>query len=134
MTDFEDLYQRYVDPVFRFVLHRVGRRDLAEDITAEVFLSLHRNLDHIDATQLPGWLFTVGKNMITDHWRRKAVEQRYAEQIAADPTSDVGPPDPWLFENKALKPIHRTCLMLRYIHGMERDEISRRTGLTENQV
>ena len=35
---------------------------------------------------------------------------------------------------KALKPIHRACLILRYVHGMERSEIATRLGLSETQV
>jgi DNA-directed RNA polymerase specialized sigma24 family protein len=33
-----------------------------------------------------------------------------------------------------LKPIHRTCLILRYVYDMERAEIAVRVGLTENQI
>ena len=133
MTDFEEVYREYSAPVFRFLLQRLGRRDLAEDFCAEVFLALHRNWNEIEQAQLPGWLFTVGRNLVTDYWRHRAVEQRYADQLAA--TSPVEDPrDPWLFENKALKPIHRVCLILRYVHGMEREEICLRTGLTDNQV
>jgi RNA polymerase sigma-70 factor (ECF subfamily) len=40
----------------------------------------------------------------------------------------------WLRESKSLKPVHRACLILRYVHGMNRDEIARRLGLTETQV
>ena len=40
----------------------------------------------------------------------------------------------WLAETKALKPIHRAVLILRYVHGMDRTEIGRRLRLTENQV
>jgi RNA polymerase sigma-70 factor (ECF subfamily) len=36
--------------------------------------------------------------------------------------------------NPALKPIHRLCIVLRYVHGMTREEIGRKAGLTENQV
>ena len=30
--------------------------------------------------------------------------------------------------------MHRACLILRYVHGMTREEISRRLALTDNQV
>jgi len=33
-----------------------------------------------------------------------------------------------------LKPIHRVCLVLRYQHGLTREEIGRRLGLTDTQV
>ena len=34
----------------------------------------------------------------------------------------------------SLKPVHRACILLRYLHGMSRREIAARTGLDENQV
>jgi RNA polymerase sigma-70 factor (ECF subfamily) len=134
MTEFEEVYRQYCGPVFRFLLQRLGRRELAEDLTAEVFLALYRSWSEVEPARLPGWLYAVGKNLVTDYWRHCAVQQRHAEQLDREPFSEVDPPDPWLFENKALKPIHRVCLILRYVHGMEREEISRRTGLTDNQV
>jgi RNA polymerase sigma-70 factor, ECF subfamily len=133
MREFEAVYRAFVDAVFRFLLQRVGRRDIAEDLTSEVFLNLHRNWDQIDADQLPGWLFTTGKNLAIDYWRHQAVERRHAAQLPEEPVAEP-PFDPSLFENKALKPVHRVCLVLRYVHGMERDEICQRTGLTDNQV
>ena len=39
MDEFEEVYREQVDPVFRFVLKCVGCRDVAEDITSELFLS-----------------------------------------------------------------------------------------------
>jgi RNA polymerase sigma-70 factor (ECF subfamily) len=30
--------------------------------------------------------------------------------------------------------VHRACLILRYVHGLERTAIAARLGLTENQV
>ncbi len=41
----------------------------------------------------------------------------------------------WLIEScKDLKPVHRACLLLRFVHGMTRAEIAVELGLTENQV
>jgi RNA polymerase sigma-70 factor (ECF subfamily) len=40
----------------------------------------------------------------------------------------------WMFECADLKPIHRTCIVLRFVHGMTRAEIAEATELTETQV
>jgi DNA-directed RNA polymerase specialized sigma24 family protein len=40
----------------------------------------------------------------------------------------------WMFECEDLKPVHRTCLILRYVHGLGRAEIASTTGLSEMQV
>lgn len=133
----ESAYRRHAAAVFRFALRCVGRRDLAEDLTSEAFLALHRNLDSVDLGQLPSWLFKVVKNRAIDHWRRLGTEKRYLElapdadhqPAALDTGAALG-----LLSSKALKPVHRICLVLRYVHGMTRAEVATRTGLTEMQV
>ena len=134
MGTFEDIYATHAAAVFRYSLKCVGRKDVAEDIMSEVFLALHRNLPVIDTSQLPGWLFAVAKHRAVDYWRREQVEHRYRETLplvapAWEPTIVT-----WLHETKALKPVHRACLILRYVHDMDRAEIARRLRLTENQV
>jgi RNA polymerase sigma-70 factor (ECF subfamily) len=131
---FADLYRQHVRSVYRFALHCVSRNDLAEDLTSEAFLALYRNIDRIDASQLPAWLLTVVRNRARDHWRRQLVEQRYAESVDATPAAEEPALERWLLESPALKPVHRTCLMLRYVYGMTRAEIAAKTGFTEMQV
>lgn len=135
MATFEELYHQHVQAVFRFALSVAGRRELAEDLTSEAFLALHRNLESIDQAQLPGWLLTVVRNRARDWWRRQAVEQRYAERLVKPRPNVAAPPiERWILESGDLKPIHRSCVMLRYVYGMTRAEIARQTGLSETQV
>lgn len=134
METFEEVYQQYVQQVYRFAYQRVGRRDVAEDITSETFLKLHQNWAAIDISQLPNWLFTVARNAASGYWRRYAVEQRYLAKLDEPVSTEHESPPGWLFENPALKPVHRLCLIYRYVHDLDRSEIARRTGLTENQV
>ena len=133
MGSFEEIYRRHAQSVFRFAMRCVSRRDVAEDLTSEAFLALYRNLDQIDESQLPAWLLTVVRNRARDYWRRQAVEQRYLETVAP-PVADTPPLERWILDSPALKPIHRTCLMLRYVHGMSRAEIAAAMGLSETQV
>src|SRR5262245_49401407 len=130
MKSFEELYRQHVQSVFRFAMRCVSRRDVAEDLTSEAFLALYRNLDAIDPSQLPGWLLTVVRNRARDHWRRQVVEQRYLESLEP-PVVDPPPLERWILESPGLKPVHRTCLMLRYVHGMTRAEIAAKTGMSE---
>jgi RNA polymerase sigma-70 factor (ECF subfamily) len=138
MSEFDDIYGKHAAAVFRYALKCVGRRDVAEDITSEVFLALHRNMSAVDVRQLPGWLFAVAKNKAIDYWRRTQLEQRYLDALSA--SSAVTEPtwepslETWLGQTNALKPIHRACLILRYVHAMDRVGIARTLGLTGNQV
>jgi RNA polymerase sigma-70 factor, ECF subfamily len=134
MGEFDDIYAKYGAAVFRYSLKHVGRRDVAEDITSEVFLELHRNISNIQISQLPAWLFTVAKNRAIDYWRRSEVEQRYLQTLPAAETTWEPSLESWLRGTKTLKSVHRACLILRYVHGMSRAEIGRELGLSENQV
>src|SRR5437870_4702242 len=121
MGSFEDVYRQHVQAVHRFALSVAGRKETAEDLTSEAFLALFRNFDGIDQAQLAGWLLTVVRNRARDLWRHQAVEQRYSEQLTAAPVGEAPMLEHWLLE---LKPVHRTCLILRYVHGMTRAEIA----------
>lgn len=133
MSGFEEIYEQHFGPVFRFALHCVGRRELAEDLTSEAFLALYQHWSEIDPGQLPGWLITVVKNRAVDHWRRTSREELYADSPTegAEFDSRLGA---FLLDSKALKPVHRVCLTLRYVHGFTREEIAKRLGMTDNQV
>jgi RNA polymerase sigma-70 factor, ECF subfamily len=131
---FEDLYRQHVQAVFRFAMRVVGRKEAAEDLTSEAFLALYRNMGSIDQSQLPGWLLTVVRNRARDLWRHQAVEERYAQQPASSTAAAPDSLEQWILDSPDLRPIHRTCLMLRYVHGMTRAEIASRTGLRESQV
>lgn len=74
------------------------------------------------------------RNRARDVWRHQEVEQRYAQDVARRPASETPELERWIFENADLKPVHRTCIMLRYVHGMARAEIAATVGLTDTQV
>jgi RNA polymerase sigma-70 factor, ECF subfamily len=134
MSEFDEVYRAHVQAVYRFALRCVSDRALAEDLTAEAFLELYRRRGRIDESRLPAWLLTVVRNRARDHWRRQQVERRYLSQVLAPAAGDPPGLADWILESADLKAVHRTCLMLRYVHGMTRSEIARATGLGEMQV
>jgi RNA polymerase sigma-70 factor (ECF subfamily) len=134
VEEFERVYRVHRDLVFRQALRVAGRRDIAEEITGDAFVALFEHRANVTSAMLPGWLITFVKRRAIDYWRHRDVEQRY-EAMADDEAQD--PPETaefWLAHVKALKPIHRACLLLRYVHGMDRAEIAARLGLSETQV
>jgi RNA polymerase sigma-70 factor (ECF subfamily) len=134
MQRFEAVYSQYRDLVFRFAIHCVGRREIAEEIAADAFLRLHQNWSAIDRDKLPAWLLTVVKNRAADHWRRVSLEKRYMLDERPTERLHFQEPATGLFENQALKPVHRICLVLRYVQEMTLAEIAAYLGLSEVQV
>ena len=133
MKSFESTYIKHRDAVLRFAIQCAGRREVAEELAAEAFLELHRNWDAIDVANVPSWLFTIIKNRAADYWRRQQLEQRY---LASGTGAGQRPRHEkvGLFEDPGLKPVHRICLTLRYVHEMSLAEIAARMGLKEVQV
>ncbi|MFA5891816.1 MAG: sigma-70 family RNA polymerase sigma factor [Actinomycetota bacterium] len=69
---FADLYDRYVDRVYRFVLYRVsGDVALAEDITSEVFVRALRKIKGFtwQGRDIGAWLVTIARNLVLDHFK-----------------------------------------------------------------
>jgi RNA polymerase sigma-70 factor, ECF subfamily len=134
MESYETVYRRHCNTVFRFASQCVGRRDIAEELTAEAFLELHRHWKEIDTGRLPSWLFTVVKNRAADHWRRMELERRHFASEPEPVTHGTPQEMDGLFDSEVLKPIHKICLTLRYVHEMSQAEIATRLGLNETQV
>jgi RNA polymerase sigma-70 factor (ECF subfamily) len=135
METFDDVYRRHLPVVLRAAARVVGRRDVAEEITADAFLELYRQFDRIDLERLPGWLLTVVRNRGIDYWRKQQNERLLVHDAPAHevtPEPELVPVN--LFGHEALKPVHRICLVLRYEHGLSRGEIAKRLGLTDTQV
>src|SRR5919107_5752937 len=115
MSGFEDVYRQHLNAVFRYAVRVVGRRDVAEELTSDAFIALWRTFHTIEASQLPGWLFTVVRSRATDYWRRAIVEQPYLAGLDRDRIAN-GPPEAFrdcLDAAPALKPLHRSVLVLR---------------------
>jgi RNA polymerase sigma-70 factor (ECF subfamily) len=134
MQGIELVYNQHRDAVLRYAVRCVGRREIAEEITSDAFLQLHQNWTAIDTEKLPGWLLTVVKNRAADYWRRAALEKRYVSEERPSHVQRAGERWIGLFENGALKPVHRICLTLRYVQEMTVAEIASYLGLSQVQV
>ena len=72
---FSLIVRAYEQPVYNYVVRLVGNRDLAEDLTQEVFLRVYQGLPGFSLRSLfTTWLFQVTKNRVLDELR--AIERR----------------------------------------------------------
>jgi RNA polymerase sigma-70 factor (ECF subfamily) len=69
----EALYQRYAQPVYRYIYYRVSTAADAEDLTAEVFIKVVEGLPSYRITGAPfeAWLYRIASARVIDHRRRK---------------------------------------------------------------
>lgn len=82
---FAELYDRYVDRVYRFVLYRVsGDVGLAEDITSEVFVRALRKIRGFtwQGRDVGAWFLTIARNLVLDHFKSGRFR---LEKLGVDP-------------------------------------------------
>lgn len=80
---FSLIVRAYERPVYNYVLRLVGNRDLAEDLTQEVFLRVYQGLPGFSLrSRFTTWLFQVTKNRVLDELR--AMERRPRSVVAID--------------------------------------------------
>jgi RNA polymerase sigma-70 factor (ECF subfamily) len=74
---FAELYESNFERVYAYVARRVGNRDAAQDVTAEVFHSALANLGSYQWRGVPfaAWLLRIAANALSDRWHRAAREQ-----------------------------------------------------------
>jgi RNA polymerase sigma-70 factor, ECF subfamily len=88
---FGQLYDRYAGQIYRFVRARVRDEGLAEDITAEVFLSALRNIKSYQDQGRPFscWLYRIAVNAVASHYRSQRSPLPIEEQLdLASPRPD----------------------------------------------
>jgi RNA polymerase sigma-70 factor (ECF subfamily) len=73
---FAALYERNFDRVYAYIARRVGDRDAAEDLTAEVFHHALASLPRFEWRGVPfaAWLLRIAANAMADRWQRLSRE------------------------------------------------------------
>jgi RNA polymerase sigma-70 factor (ECF subfamily) len=135
--------------VFNVAYKFVGRHDLAEDLTQDVFLKLYKSLDTFDRrANFQTWLVSVSRNLCIDHYRSVRKER---EAIARDvDPADLAPVAPGRSAHAALEhrdrvellrialdklaPTLRSAVLLRDIQELSYQEIADRLDLPEGTV
>jgi RNA polymerase sigma-70 factor, ECF subfamily len=86
---FEELMLRYQNRLMSLLSHLIGQRDLAEDLTQEVFLRVYRaRKRYVPGAKFSTWLFTIAGNVASNALRSKS---RRREVHLAPRTSDSAP-------------------------------------------
>lgn len=142
---FGQLYDAYMERIYRFVYFRVEDQQTAEDITSQVFLKAWSNLDRFSFNRTPylAWLYTIAHNAVIDHYRTRKVtaalddvqlsQQDHAEAVENDIDLTA--------EMKSIKNAlqmltddQQKVLTLKFIEGMSNNEIARHLGKREGAI
>ncbi len=70
---FSQIYDQYIDKIYRFVYLKVGGQEIAEDITSKVFTKGWEAFQgSTEGIKNPGaFLYQIARNAVVDHYRAK---------------------------------------------------------------
>ncbi len=127
---FGQIYDLYVDAVYRYLYYRVGSPTLAEDLTSETFLRALRRIDSFSwqGKDIGAWFVTIARNLVSDHFKssRFRLEVPTGDILDAD-RADGGIEDvvvdrlesaELLKAVRELKPEQQECIVLRFLQGL----------------
>ena len=148
--------QKYSDALYAYTIVRVNDSGLAEDLVQETFLSAWKNRASFkgEASE-KNWLYTICKNKIIDHYRKKASSIiRRAEVDTSDDyfneaehwTKESEPND-WGIDykqpvetkefysilelcKKKLQDMQQSVFVMKFMEGIETDEICKVLNIT----
>src|SRR6187431_1259664 len=93
----EEIVRLHRRKVFNIAYKFVGKHDLAEDLTQDIFLKLYRSLDTFDRrANFQTWLISVSRNLCIDHYRsvrkeRETINRDIDPSTLTPPSADQGP-------------------------------------------
>lgn len=146
MAAFSDLFERYYDVVFRYVLFRMNDRTLAEDITQETFVRALRRIGSVtyQGRDIAAWFVTIARNLIFDHVKssRYKLESTTADMVDLSPSTsgpeqqviDGATHDELLRCVQKLNPDQQECIQLRFLQGLSVAETARIMERNEGAV
>ena len=91
---FGELYDRYSARIYRFVRSRIHDDGLAEDVTADVFMSALRGIRNYQDQGRPFscWLYRIAANAVASHYRNRRPQLSLDDAIAL-PALEMDPAD-----------------------------------------
>jgi RNA polymerase sigma-70 factor, ECF subfamily len=138
---FEHLYRRYVNDVYRFCLRRLDSETDAADATSAVFTRALSSIKSCQAHSFRPWLFTIARNVVTDHYR--AARQTHALDESLEIADLASGPEELAIqgdERRSLAAVlarltdeQRSIIELR-LAGLSANEIASALGKSRNAI
>jgi RNA polymerase sigma-70 factor, ECF subfamily len=140
-----ELYEAYADRIFRYFTYRVDSRQVAEDLTGEVFVRFIEGLPNYEYRTSPllAWLYQIAHARLVDHYRQSQ-KSRYNTNIEDITISTDEDLDTKLMLNynqqrvraaiKQLTEEQQQVILLRFIEGLNVQETADTMGKTTGSI
>lgn len=75
-TAMAEFFDTYFDLIFNRVHNLIRNRQVAEDLTQDIFLKIHKGLPRFDTDKkLQPWVATILNNHLRDYWRSQSTNR-----------------------------------------------------------
>ena len=137
------LYRRHYDAIFKYCVHRLFDRHLAEDITSQVFLKVVEKFEFFegDEQQFHNWLYRIAINAVNSHLRKTARRKsllKVACERANNKADNCAQSSEKLAVLKSallsIKPRYQTIITLRFFENLKLTEITEVLGSNPGTV
>lgn len=135
-----EIFDTYYPVLYRYIYHHIHHRQIAEDLTAEVFTRMLEQLANGagPAQYLRAWLYRVAYNIVVDQSRRQVHRNHdpLDERTALADGDVERQAEKSIDRDRAraalgqLTPDQRTVLILKYLEGYGNRELARMMGTT----
>jgi len=72
LSEFRKIYEKWLNPVYRYCYFRVGNKKDAEDLTSQTFLKAYEGLpSYRHQGYFSAWLFSIARARMTDFYRKR---------------------------------------------------------------
>lgn len=145
IKSFEDLVSKYEIVVMRFIYSMIKDKQISEDITQEVFITVYNKLYTFDSKyKFYSWILRIAKNKCIDHIRKYSkINETNIDETLGISSKEISPEN--IIEFKETKEIIRRyisslgeldkqIIMLRYSSNVTFSEISKILDISESSV
>jgi RNA polymerase sigma-70 factor (ECF subfamily) len=137
------LYNHYFERLYRFIYYRVGHKEVAEDLTEDVFIKIFKGIGNLQQTAaFEGWLFQIARNQVIDHYRSKKnlvpldeVENTLEYETNIIDIVNLQTEQKLLIKIiKELSPEQQTVIKLKFLEDLENETIAEIMNKTEGAI
>ena len=140
---YQELYDRYFEPIYSYVYYHCGSREQAEDITAATFQRGLEDLPNFQWRGIPysAWLYRVAGNLLSRDRRRPAWLELQDSVYSGDEPDEPEALVLQMDENSRLQAAiqslpadQRQAVLLRFFAGMRNKEVGKVMNRSEGAV
>lgn len=145
--DFENIYIKYSDKIYRYIYLNTYDPYLSEDITSETFLRIWKSWKTIKHDFMQALLYRTAKNILIDNYRKHKngkkvsletiVEQGLEPSYDEDLVEKITSSDNIKKVNEAIKSLPdnlREVVILRFINDLSAKEAAQILDITEVNI